>query len=159
LPPAVLDRAEAYRDQDAAQLEELLARLEREEHEARELARRLDLERVETTRLRADLEGRERAVREAERTSESRAREEARQLLLDARAEVEEAIRALKGAAAGGQDLEEAGGAAEGGARGGTPSAAREGARRFPTRASAGPGRCRAHRLERLPRARGGGAG
>ncbi|HUF76870.1 MAG TPA: endonuclease MutS2 [Longimicrobiales bacterium] len=107
-PGDVLDRAEAHREHGAAELEELLARLEREEHEARELARRLDLERAETGRLRADLEDRERDLREAERTSETRAREEARQLLLDARAEVEAAIRELKGSVAEGDALEEA---------------------------------------------------
>ena len=107
-PGPVLDRAEAHREHDEARLDELLARLEQEEQQARDLARRLDLERAETVRLRADLESRERAVREAERTSEGRAREDARQLLLDARAEVEEAIRELRGAAAEGQALEEA---------------------------------------------------
>jgi DNA mismatch repair protein MutS2 len=107
-PGHVLDRAETHRERGAAELEELLARLEREEHEARELSHRLDLERAETARLRADLEGRERAVREAERTSGTRAREEARQLLLDARAEVEKAIRELRGAVAEGETLEEA---------------------------------------------------
>jgi DNA mismatch repair protein MutS2 len=107
-PGDVLDRAEAHRERGAAELEELLARLEREELQARELAERLALERAETGRLRADLENRERAVRDAERTSETRAREEARQLLLDARTEVEQAIRELKGAVAEGGALEEA---------------------------------------------------
>jgi DNA mismatch repair protein MutS2 len=107
-PAGVLDRAETYREQDEAQLDALLARLEREEQKARELAERLDRERAETARLRADLEIRERAVREAERTSRGRAREDARRLLLEARAEVEEAIRELRVAAAGGRPLEEA---------------------------------------------------
>jgi DNA mismatch repair protein MutS2 len=107
-PGDVLDRAETHRERGAAELEELLARLEREEHEARELGHRLDLERAQTARLRADLEDRERALSESERTSETRAREEARQLLLDARAEVEEAIRELRGAVAEGAALEEA---------------------------------------------------
>ena len=107
-PANVLDRAEAHREEGAAELEELLARLEREEHEARELAHRLDAERAQTARLRAGLEDRERVLRESERTAETRAREEARQLLLEARAEVEEAIRELEGAVGEGKALEEA---------------------------------------------------
>ncbi len=107
-PPEVLDHAEAYRDQGDGQMDELLARLERHEREARDLAEALDLERAEAARLRADVEGRERLLRDAERTADARAREDARKLLLEARQEVEEAIRSLKGAAAGGEVLEEA---------------------------------------------------
>ncbi len=107
-PGDVLDRAEAHRERGAAELEELLGRLEREEQAARELAHRLDLERAETARLRADLEDRERAVRQAERTAETRARDDARRLLLEARAEVEEAIRTLQGAVDGGASLDDA---------------------------------------------------
>ena len=107
-PGDVLDRAETHRERGAADLEELLTRLEREEHEARELGHRLDVERAQTARLSADLEDRERALRESERTSETRAREEARQLLMDARAEVEQAIRELRGAVSEGAVLEEA---------------------------------------------------
>jgi DNA mismatch repair protein MutS2 len=107
-PGPVIDRAEAHREQDEARLDELLARLEQEEQQARALAKSLEIERAETARLRSDLEGRERAVREAERTSEGRAREDARQLLLDARAEVEAAIRDLRGTVDEGRAIEEA---------------------------------------------------
>ncbi len=107
-PSAVLDRADAHRDLGEAQMDELLARLERHEREAKELADQLDRERAEATRLRAEVEGRERSLREAERTAEARAREEARKLLLQAREEVEEAIRSLRGAAATGANIEDA---------------------------------------------------
>ncbi|MFN0007636.1 MAG: endonuclease MutS2, partial [Planctomycetota bacterium] len=98
-PPQLLDSAEAYRDQGNAQMDELLARLERHEREARELAEALDLERTAAAIIRDDVERRERALRDAERTADARAREDARKLLLEARGEVEEAIRGLRGAA------------------------------------------------------------
>jgi DNA mismatch repair protein MutS2 len=98
-PPPLLDRAEAYRDQGDAHMDELLERLERHEREARELAETLDTERAAAAALRTDVERRERALRESERTAEARAREEARKLLLEARQEVEQAIRELRGAA------------------------------------------------------------
>jgi DNA mismatch repair protein MutS2 len=95
-PAEVLDRAEAHRDGGAAQMDELLERLERHEREARELAEALDAERSAAALLRDDVERRERALREAERTAEARAREEARKLLLQAREEVEDAIRGVR---------------------------------------------------------------
>jgi DNA mismatch repair protein MutS2 len=106
-PGEVLDRAESYRDQGAAQMDELLARLEQHEREARELAAELERERSEAERLRADVDVRERALRESERTADARAREDARKLLLEARAEVEEAIRTVRGTAEAGAPLEE----------------------------------------------------
>jgi len=106
-PATVLDRAEGYRDQGAAQMDDLLERLERHEREARELAEQLDHERGEAARLRADVDSRARSLREAERTAEVRARDEARKLLLEARAEVEEAIRAVRGAVEAGKPIEE----------------------------------------------------
>jgi DNA mismatch repair protein MutS2 len=106
-PPDVLDHADSYIDQGAAQMDELLARLERHEREARDLAAELDRERAEAQRLRADVDSRARTLREAERTADSRAREEARKLLLEARAEVEAAIRAVRGAHEADQPIEE----------------------------------------------------
>ncbi|MBM4185181.1 MAG: endonuclease MutS2, partial [Gemmatimonadetes bacterium] len=106
-PGEVLDHAESYRDQGGAQMDELLELLERHEREARELAAQLDHERKEAERLRADVDSRARSLREAELTADARAREDARKLLLEARAEVEEAIRAVRGAAEAGQPIEE----------------------------------------------------
>jgi len=68
----------------------------------------LRFERSTTERLRAELEGREQTLEEAERTAEERAQDEARKLLLEARAEVEAAIRDLKGASDEGVALDEA---------------------------------------------------
>ncbi len=109
-PEAVLDRAEAYRASGEADLDDVLARLEREEAKVKDLAHSLDLEQAQTARLREDLEAREQSLREAERTSDERAREDARKLLLDARSEVEEAIRRPSRRGGGGR-----------GARGGVP--------------------------------------
>ncbi len=106
-PPEVLNRAEGYRERGEAEMEELLGRLERREREAEELVGELEQERREAARLREEAQRRERAVREAERTSEERTREEARRVLLEAREEVEEAIREVRAASDGGADLED----------------------------------------------------
>lgn len=107
-PARVLDAAEGHRDEGEARMEDLLARLERREREVDELVASLDRERAETRRLREEVEAREASVREAEESAERRAREDARRVLLDARAEVEEAIREVRGAAEAGEDLDEA---------------------------------------------------
>jgi DNA mismatch repair protein MutS2 len=107
-PGAVLDRAEAYREEGGVELDELLERLERQEEEVGTLVDELRSERATTERLRAELEGREQTLEEAERTAEDRAQEEARKLLMEARAEVEAAIRELRGASEEGAALEEA---------------------------------------------------
>jgi len=99
LPHEVLDRAERHRDAGAARMEEVLARLERQEREAERLVEELERERGRTSRLREELEGRAHELSEAERTADERARLDARKLLLDARAEVEAAIGALRLAA------------------------------------------------------------
>lgn len=107
-PADVLDRAEAYLSDDAAELEEILERLERHEQQAGDLVHELDLERVRAERLLGDVEGRESTLREAERTATTRAREDARTMLLDARAEVEEAIQELRDAVSRGDSIDEA---------------------------------------------------
>ncbi|HKJ02645.1 MAG TPA: Smr/MutS family protein, partial [Longimicrobiales bacterium] len=98
-PAEVLDRAETYQEGDEARMEEVLERLERREREAEAQLAELGREREATRRLSSELEARERSVREAERTARDRARDEARQTLLDARAEVEAAIAEVRGAA------------------------------------------------------------
>jgi DNA mismatch repair protein MutS2 len=108
LPAEVLDRADRYRDEGAARLEGLLERLERKEGEVERLLEELDLERARTERLRSEVEHRERSVEEAERTVEDRAHADARQILLEARSEVEDAIRDLRGGAERGLAVEEA---------------------------------------------------
>ena len=107
-PGEILDRAESYRDSGAARMEDVLERLEEQEQEVERLLHELDLERLRTDRLRTDVESREQTLVEAERTAEDRARTDARQLLMDARAEVESVIAELRAAAEAGRDLEEA---------------------------------------------------
>jgi DNA mismatch repair protein MutS2 len=106
VPDGVLDRAESLMDTGETNLEDLLARLERQEAEARELSAHLEAEREETLRLRTELQGREVRLREAERSADARASADARKLLMEAREEVESAIRELR--EAGGEALEEA---------------------------------------------------
>ncbi|MDA0313197.1 MAG: endonuclease MutS2 [Gemmatimonadetes bacterium] len=105
-PDTVLDRAEGYRNDDEAHMEEVLASLEKREAEAGRLVHELDLERVQSARLRAEIERREIVLRDAERGAELRARDDARKLLMDARAEVDEAIAAVRRAAEEQGDLE-----------------------------------------------------
>lgn len=106
LPEEVLARAEERLPAGERDLGALLADLETREADLaareREFAERAaNLE----ARL-AELTEREQAVRSAERSAERRARQEARDMLLRARAEVEEAIRELR--AAGAERLESA---------------------------------------------------
>lgn len=107
-PGHVLDRADGYRDQGAAGIEDLLERLEARESEVERLLHELDAERARTERQRTDVERRAHTLEEAERTSEGRARADARRLLLEARAEVEDAIDAMRAAVLEGEDVETA---------------------------------------------------
>ncbi|MEX2467577.1 MAG: endonuclease MutS2 [Gemmatimonadota bacterium] len=107
-PAEVLDRADGYRDEDEANLEETLTRLEQREREAERLVHELDLERKRTARLSKELEAREQTLSDAEAAHTAQARDDARKLLLDARAEVEDAVQELKRAAEEGEDLDEA---------------------------------------------------
>lgn len=104
----VLDRANTYRDDDEARMEELLARLERREQDAERLVHELDIERSRTARLREELEARERAVRDAEQSADRHAKDQARKLLLEARAEVDKAVRELKDSVERGGEVDEA---------------------------------------------------
>ena len=108
MAPALLDRAEGHLSAGEVSVEELLETLERKEKEASELVASLDRERAEAERLRSELEVREAELRTQERTAERRAREEARQLLMRARSEVEQAIREVR-AASDARELQEAG--------------------------------------------------
>jgi DNA mismatch repair protein MutS2 len=107
-PAGVLDRAEGYRTDDTAGVEDVLARLEEQEKRAEELVHELDLARARAEKLERDVREREIALRESERTAETRARHDARKLLMDARAEVEAAIDDLKRAVERGQAPDEA---------------------------------------------------
>jgi DNA mismatch repair protein MutS2 len=106
-PGPVLDRAEGYREEGAAHMEDILERLEEREAEVEELVHQLDVERARAEKLRQDVEARERTLREAERTAEDRARADARKMLLEARSEVEEAIEDLRQQAGRGETVDD----------------------------------------------------
>jgi DNA mismatch repair protein MutS2 len=107
-PGEVLDRAESYQEGDEARMEEVLERLERREREAGVQLAELERERSATLRLKAELEDRERSLREAERSAQERARDQARKTLLDARSEVEAAIAEVRESIEAGAELDEA---------------------------------------------------
>ena len=100
LPPSLLDRADENMSGGESSIEDLLERLERKDKEAQELVASLAHERGVAERLRAELEVRESDLRNSEREAEQKARDEARQLLMEARSEVEDAIREVKDAKA-----------------------------------------------------------
>lgn len=107
-PSDLLDRAESYRERGGARIEELLERLEGQEREVERLLHELDAERRTTDQIRSDVERRQETLRQAERTADERARSDARQLLMQAREEVESVIAELRAAAQEGRDLDEA---------------------------------------------------
>jgi DNA mismatch repair protein MutS2 len=96
----LLDQAEGHLPRDEARMEDLLSTLERREKEASTLVDSLSREKARADRLGEELRAREAELRNREETAESRAREEARRLLLGARKEVEAAIRDVRAAAA-----------------------------------------------------------
>ena len=99
MPTQLLDRAEGHLSAGEVSVEELLETLERRDGEARELVAHLDRERTGAEQLRGALEEREGELRQRAKTAERKAREDARQLLMEARSEVEEAIKEVRSAA------------------------------------------------------------
>jgi DNA mismatch repair protein MutS2 len=106
LPPDVLDAAEARLPAGERDLAALLADLELREANLAERERLQAETGAEVDARREDILARESALRTAERSAERRARQDARDVLMRARAEVEEAIRELR--AAGAAELETA---------------------------------------------------
>ncbi len=106
LPADILDRAQSLVDAGSASLEDLLERLEVREREAEQLVALLRRRDAETARIQEAVEARDAELRLREQTAERRAREDARRLLLEARAEVEGAIREVRAVAP--DDLDEA---------------------------------------------------
>jgi DNA mismatch repair protein MutS2 len=119
-PAELLDRSQELVDEGSASLEDLLERLEARERSVEDLQERLARATDEVERLGRDLAERERRLELSERDLERKARDDARRLLLEARGEVEEAIREVR--AAGGRDAD----AAARGARRRVEEAARE---------------------------------
>ena len=100
-PPALLDRADGHLPKDEARMEDLLATLERKEKDAARLVDALTREQAQAKNLQEGLQAREKELELREKTARTRAQEEARQLLLDARREVEEAIKEVRSAGEG----------------------------------------------------------
>ena len=107
-PAEVLDRAETYRDETEARLDDVLQNLEAREQEAGELAAALAVEQERVAVLRAELEVRASSLEAEEKEQGSRAKTRARKMLLDARREVEGAIARLEESVASGVPLGEA---------------------------------------------------
>lgn len=107
-PASVLDRAEEYRDQAEARVDELLASLEEKERRAARLADAAEREQARSSALRADLETEAAKLRERERAHAETSRAEARRMLLAARSEVDDAIADLEEQVREGARLEEA---------------------------------------------------
>ena len=107
-PEEVLDRADTYRDRTEARLDELLESLEAKEARVTRLLADLAAERERAEALQRQLRRREEELGRSEQEHAGRARREARQLLLDARREVEEVIAGLTARVESQAELDEA---------------------------------------------------
>jgi DNA mismatch repair protein MutS2 len=110
LPPHLLAEAEATLPAGERDVAKLLLELEAREQRGAELETALERALAEAQSRAEALEARERELRQKEKDAERRARQQARDLLLQSRAEVEAAIREVRDAAAesDGSALEEA---------------------------------------------------
>lgn len=107
-PHEVLDRAERYRDRADARLDDLLESLEEKERRTARVLAELDRERKRLAELGGKLEAREEDLRRVEREHATRARTDARRMLLEARKEVESVIAGLRKRADAEDSLREA---------------------------------------------------
>lgn len=112
-PADILTTAESLLPQGERDVSQLLVELEEKEREAAraleetEAARRdAEAARQEVESLRRELETRQQEVKRRETEAERRARQQARDLLLHSRSEVEAAIRELRDAVAAGADAD-----------------------------------------------------
>ena len=108
LPSSVLARASERFTSGERDVAELLSQLQRREVELREREEETTRIAERTHERLRDVEKRERDLRAAERSAETRARQDARQYLLEARAEVERAIRETRESAAVDESAREA---------------------------------------------------
>ncbi|MFL5538825.1 MAG: endonuclease MutS2, partial [Longimicrobiaceae bacterium] len=99
LPDGVLATAEATLPQGERDVARLLLELEAKEQRLDAATAALEAERARTEALREQMEAREAGLKQREVDAERRARQQARDLLLQARAEVEAAIAGVRGAA------------------------------------------------------------
>jgi DNA mismatch repair protein MutS2 len=108
LPLEVVEEAETYLPEGERDIGRLLLELEAREKEVARLQSELDAGLARTHTLEEELGERERALTVREKDAERRARQQARDLLMDARREVEAAIQAARESGASGEDAEEA---------------------------------------------------
>jgi DNA mismatch repair protein MutS2 len=101
-PPALLEEAEAYLPTAERDISHLLEELEQRERTLAEATADASSARARAERLEEELRERERELRTREKDAERRARQQARDLLLHAREEVESTIRELREHAAAG---------------------------------------------------------
>jgi DNA mismatch repair protein MutS2 len=99
LPEAILAEAESSLPQGERDVARLLLELESKEQLLSDTSLRLEQQLTETGRLQAELAERDLELRRREQDAERRARQQARDLLLKARQEVEAAIREVRDAA------------------------------------------------------------
>jgi DNA mismatch repair protein MutS2 len=103
-PHDLLDRAESFLPQSERDVAHLLLELERKERALAEAVHEAESSRSAADRMREDLASREAALDRREREAERRARQQARDILMQAREEVETTIRELREAAASAGD-------------------------------------------------------
>jgi DNA mismatch repair protein MutS2 len=99
MPTALLDDAEAAMPRGERDVAKLLIELEAKEQRLSEATAQLDGQIAKATALQASLEARERELGERQQDAERRARQQARDLLMHSRQEVEAAIREVRGVA------------------------------------------------------------
>jgi DNA mismatch repair protein MutS2 len=99
LEPRLLEEAEATLPAGERDVAKLLLELEAKEQRFADQTDELERQLAKTQLLRETLERRERELKEREKDAERRARQQARDLLLQSRAEVEAAIREVRDAA------------------------------------------------------------
>ena len=99
-PPQVLAAAQAHLPEQERQMGRLIAELEEKEAALADALAQTERDRVELEALRKEIEEKRVALTQRERDAERRARQQARDLLLNAREEVEQTIRELRTAAA-----------------------------------------------------------
>jgi DNA mismatch repair protein MutS2 len=103
-PQDLLERAESFVPAVERDVAQLLLELEEKERGLSAALAEADTARREALELRRRVEEREHVIGQRERDAERRARQQARDLLLAARQEVEETVRQLRDAAAGTTD-------------------------------------------------------
>lgn len=107
-PDALMERADGLVDDSEGSAERLLARLEAEEAKLEEAVRSANEDRGRAERMLAEANATRAAVEERERQAEKEGQRRVRDLLLQARAEVEDAILEVRTGAVGDPEAEKA---------------------------------------------------